>query len=121
MFQKLPPDCLSFVKHQIIQTLQSIFCLSSILQTLSSQWSLEDSCDLNYLFNIVKLCIGCWRDDSVVKSTDCSFKGPEFNSQHRQGSSQLLETPVPGGLISSHKHACRQNTNAYKIKINKLF
>jgi hypothetical protein len=26
--------------------------------------------------------VGGWRADSAVKSTDCSFRGPEFNSQH---------------------------------------
>jgi hypothetical protein len=29
-----------------------------------------------------------WRDGSVVKSTDCSFRGPEFNSQKSNGGSQ---------------------------------
>ena len=29
-----------------------------------------------------------WRDGSVVKSTTCSSKGPEFNSQKPHGSSQ---------------------------------
>jgi hypothetical protein len=29
-----------------------------------------------------------WRDCSVVKSTDCSSRGPEFNSQHPHGGSQ---------------------------------
>jgi hypothetical protein len=29
-----------------------------------------------------------WRDDSLVKSTDRSFRGPEFNSQQPQGGSQ---------------------------------
>ena len=29
-----------------------------------------------------------WRDGSVVKSTDCSSRGPEFNSQHPHGGSQ---------------------------------
>jgi hypothetical protein len=36
----------------------------------------------------VKNCVGSWRDDSVVKSTDCSYKGLEFNSQQTHGSSQ---------------------------------
>jgi hypothetical protein len=31
---------------------------------------------------------GSWRDDSVVKSTDSSFKGTEFNSSHPHVSSQ---------------------------------
>jgi hypothetical protein len=29
-----------------------------------------------------------WRDGSVVKSTDCSSRGPEFNSQYPHGGSQ---------------------------------
>jgi hypothetical protein len=29
-----------------------------------------------------------WRDGSAVKSTDCSSRGPEFNSQQLQGGSQ---------------------------------
>ena len=29
-----------------------------------------------------------WRDGSVVKSTDCSSRGPEFNSQQPHGGSQ---------------------------------
>jgi len=33
------------------------------------------------------LAVG-WRDGSVVKSTDCSPRGPEFNSQQPHGGSQ---------------------------------
>jgi hypothetical protein len=29
-----------------------------------------------------------WRDGSVVKSTDCSSRGPKFNSQQPHGGSQ---------------------------------
>ena len=29
-----------------------------------------------------------WRDGSVVKSTNCSSRGPEFKSQHPHGGSQ---------------------------------
>jgi hypothetical protein len=29
-----------------------------------------------------------WRDGSGVKSTDCSSRGPEFNSQQTHGGSQ---------------------------------
>jgi hypothetical protein len=35
-----------------------------------------------------------WRDGSADKSTGCSSKGPSFNSQHPDGSSQLSETTV---------------------------
>jgi len=31
---------------------------------------------------------GGWRDGSAVKSTDCSSRGPEFNSQQPHGGSQ---------------------------------
>jgi hypothetical protein len=36
----------------------------------------------------VKKWSGGWRDGSVFKSTDCSSKGPEFNSQQPHGGSQ---------------------------------
>jgi hypothetical protein len=36
---------------------------------------------------------GCRRDGSVVKSTDCFSRGPEFNSQQPHGGSQ---PPVMG-------------------------
>jgi hypothetical protein len=37
-----------------------------------------------------------WRDGSVVKSTDCSLRGPEFNSQQLHGGSQpfVVESDV---------------------------
>jgi hypothetical protein len=35
-----------------------------------------------------------WRDGSAVKSTDCSYEGPEFNSQQLHGRSQ------PSAMIS---------------------
>jgi hypothetical protein len=31
---------------------------------------------------------GGWRDGSTVKSTNCSSRGPEFNSQQPHGGSQ---------------------------------
>jgi hypothetical protein len=32
-----------------------------------------------------------WRDGSVVKSSDCSSRGPEFNSQQPHGGLQQSE------------------------------
>ena len=58
-----------------------------------------------------------WRDGLAVKSTSCSSRGPEFNSQHPHGSSKLSVTPVPGDLTPSHRHTYRQNTNAHEIKM----
>jgi hypothetical protein len=53
-------------------------------------------------------------------STDCSSRGPGFGFQHPRGGSQLSVGPVPGDLTPAHRHTFRQNTNAYKIKINKI-
>jgi hypothetical protein len=60
------------------------------------------------------------RDGSAVKSTGCSSRGPQFDSQHPYGSSQLPATPVPGDLMPSRRYTCRQNTDVHKIKINKI-
>jgi hypothetical protein len=41
------------------------------------------------LLNVIKLKKNWgWRDGSEVKSTDCSSRGPEFNSQQPHGGSQ---------------------------------
>jgi hypothetical protein len=46
-----------------------------------------------------------WRDGSAVQSTDCSSRGPVFNSQHPHDSSQTITiTTVPGDLILTHTH-----------------
>jgi hypothetical protein len=80
--------------------------------------------------NIQRMFLG---DGSVVKSTGSSSRGPKFNSKHPHGHSYRvclrpeiispppppLLTPVPRTLISSHRHTCRQNFKADKIKINK--
>jgi hypothetical protein len=36
--------------------------------------------------------LGGWRDGSAIKSTGCSSKGPEFNSQQPHGGSQPFIT-----------------------------
>lgn len=41
-----------------------------------------------------------WRVGSAVKNTSGSFRGPGFNFQHPQGSSQLIVTLVLGDMIS---------------------
>jgi hypothetical protein len=40
------------------------------------------------MVTLIKENISGWRDDPVVKSTDCSSRGPEFNSQQPHGGSQ---------------------------------
>jgi hypothetical protein len=42
----------------------------------------------NKKMNISKMFCNGWRDGSVAKSTDCSSRGTEFNSQQPHGSSQ---------------------------------
>ena len=41
------------------------------------------------VFMKVKSALWGWRDGSAVKSTICSSRGPEFNSQQPLGGSQL--------------------------------
>jgi hypothetical protein len=40
---------------------------------------------------MLKWCLKGWRDGSAVKSTDCSSRGPEFNSQQPHDGSQPPE------------------------------
>jgi hypothetical protein len=47
----------------------------------------------NNIFSIIiiflhKEMVSGWRDGSEVKRTDCSSRGPEFNSQQPHGGSQ---------------------------------
>jgi hypothetical protein len=62
-----------------------------------------------------------WRDGSAVKSTSCSSRGPQFKSQHPDGSSQLSVTPFQGDPTPSHRQAYSQNSNVHKIKIINYF
>ena len=58
---------------------------------------------------------GGWRDGSVVKSTDCTSRGPEFNSQQPHGGSQSSLTGSYALLWS----VCRQLQCSHIHKINK--
>ena len=46
---------------------------------------------------------------SAVESTDCSSRGPRFNSQHPHNSTYLSVTPVPGDLTPSHRIQAKRN------------
>lgn len=59
-----------------------------------------------------------WRESSVAKSTHCFCRGPRFSSEHPHSRSSV--TPIPGDLIPSHIHTCRQNINAHNNKKKNL-
>jgi hypothetical protein len=54
-----------------------------------------------------------WRDGSVVKSTNCSSKGPEFKSQQPHGGSQ------PSVMITESLLGCLKTATVYLHIINK--
>jgi hypothetical protein len=54
-----------------LHSIQSCTCTYSILLLLKKKKNIQG-----------------WRDGSVVKSADCSSRGPEFNSQQSHGGSQ---------------------------------
>jgi len=64
---------------------------------------------------MAKQQVGSWRDGSVVKSTGCSSRGPEFKSQQTHGGSQ------PSVMRSDALFWCvwRQWQCAHRHKINK--
>jgi hypothetical protein len=43
--------------------------------------------------------MGCWSDDSVFKSTDCSLRGLGFIFSHPHVGPPLYLTPVAGNLM----------------------
>jgi hypothetical protein len=72
-------------------------------QNLGGRWISEFKVSLLYKLSfrtakviqrnpILKNKPGGWRDGSVVKSTDCSSKGPVFKSQQPHGGSQPFVT-----------------------------
>ena len=48
-----------------------------------------------------------WRDGSVVKSTDCSSRGPEFNFQQPHGGSQpsVMGSVMPSSGVSEDSYS----------------
>ena len=53
---------------------------------------------------------------SGVKGTDCSCRGPGFNSQHSHGDSQPSATPFAGDQISSSDFRVHQAHTRYTDK-----
>jgi hypothetical protein len=58
------------------------------------------------------MCYEGWRDGSALKSTGCSFGGPEFNSQQSHSGSQ----PSVMGSMSSSSVSEENNTVLKYIK-----
>jgi hypothetical protein len=46
------------------------------------------SSECDKVLEVIEIGTMGWRGGSVVKSTDCSSRGPEFNSQQPHGDSQ---------------------------------
>jgi hypothetical protein len=66
-----------------------------------------------YSSSFLKNCImGGWRDDSTVKSTECSSRGPEFYSQQPHGGSQ----PSVMGSDAYSSGVCLKTATVYSYK-----
>ena len=60
-----------------------------------------------------KIHLRDWSDGSVVKGTDCSSRGPEFNFQQPHGGSQpsIMGSKMPSSGVSE---------DSYSVLINKI-
>jgi hypothetical protein len=54
---------------------------------------------------LLKISMVGWRDGSVVKNTDCSSRGPEFNSQQPHGGSQTKWDLMPSSGVSEDSYS----------------
>lgn len=56
-----------------------------------------------------------WRDDSIVKSTCCSFRVLRFDSHISHSGSQpdLIPFLASVGMCLIHRHTCRENTHRH--------
>jgi hypothetical protein len=54
-----------------------------------------------------------WRDGSEVKSTDCSSRGPDFNSQQPHGGSQppVMRSDTPSSGVSEDNYSVLMYNN----------
>ena len=65
-------------------------------------------CSFSSLFCFLFVCLfvfkigsfGSWRDGSVVRSNDCSFRGPEISSNHMVAHSHLYRDLMPPSGMS---------------------
>ena len=66
-----------------------------------------------------EICIMGWRDSSVVKSIDCSSRGPEFNPQQPRGGSQPSTMRSDAFFWHAGIHADRAMYIIKKINLKK--
>jgi hypothetical protein len=98
----LPRSCV-YISYLNYMTMKGFF----------SEWCL---CPLyhvkNFIFHFSSLKEDWpgWRDGSAVKNTDCSSRGPEFNSQEAHGGSQP-------SVIGSHALFWCVSENSYSVLI----
>jgi hypothetical protein len=63
------------------------------------------SCQQDVVNDLIRNFLG-WRDDSVIKSTDCSSKGLEFSSQQPHGGSQPWQCDLmPSSGVSEDSYS----------------
>jgi hypothetical protein len=69
----------------------------------------------------MKITLWGWRHGSVIKSTNCSSRGPEFNSQQPHGGSQpsVMESDLLLGFlkIATMYSYIKKIDKTYKKKI----
>ena len=66
--------------------------------------------NLFFFFNLKFSFIGGWRDGSVVKSTHCSCRRPEFSSKHLVGTWYSL---IVSGLCMVAPQVAKEISNCY--------
>jgi hypothetical protein len=79
-------------KSSVLRTRVMWFTPTRYFSSRKSVLSLAslDTCvhKLKHIYIVYKIKSRGWRDGSVVKSTDCSSRGPEVNSQQLHGGSK---------------------------------
>jgi hypothetical protein len=103
LFISLMPGLFSFIGHIVFMTSSAHFVMyQKMKRRVNSIWSPMNNsnieiCSLNNCasgfskktrLDALKHTFWVWRDGSVLKSTGCSSRGPEFSSQQPHGGSQ---------------------------------
>jgi hypothetical protein len=72
----------------VTPNLRALDALFELLQTPGTYRNMQAGHYVHKVKNCKENKVSGWRDGSVVKSTDCSFRGPEFSFQQPHGGSQ---------------------------------